>query len=104
MLISASFDEGTAQLQLGFNQAIDIDAFDPTTVVVEDNGFSGNEFQGSDGSGVLISPVVVQIDMAVIGPTSGGPRTFSAGTDNGITPASGGDAWAGAVDVALPFP
>src|SRR6185295_439889 len=66
VLLAASFDEGYERLTLTFDRAIDFAGINGTQVILDDDDFSGNRYDGSGGAtpvganGVLIQ--LIRID------------------------------------------
>jgi hypothetical protein len=99
-LVAASYS--TFQVTLSFDRAIDLSAFDPTTIFVNDAERS-MALQGG-GEYSLSDPNTVAASMGEIGDYEGGETTLEAGAGNGIVAVDDGAAWAGTEGTGLPFP
>jgi hypothetical protein len=99
MLVSASY--ATFEAVLSFDRAIDVSAFDPTTIFVNDAerwmALRGGEYSLSD-------PNTVSLSMGEIGDYEGGETTLEASAGNGIVAVDDGAAWGGTEGTGLPFP
>jgi hypothetical protein len=101
-LVSASFDVGLLILRLGFDRPIDISGLIAGPFVVNDHDTDTQ--YGGQGSGVLIDPTTLDVEMTEI-QSMGFPdtRLFTTGP-TGIVAADDGGTWAGVMDLLLPFP
>src|SRR4051794_1178479 len=99
VLVSAEYQPGEWVL-LTFDRAINIDALDASQVVVFDGPFNGRRFVGL-GSGELLSPQAVRVDLDKVADWPGNAVLLDAGPANGIVPSEGGAAWAGAEGLPL---
>src|SRR4051812_30058406 len=102
-LVSAQYHEEQEWVRLGFDRAIDIAALDPTQVVVDDDDFTGNRLAGVAGA-TLVNPTTVQVPLDRISSASESNVHLIASATSGIVAVNDGGTWAGASDVALPFP
>src|SRR3954469_4962633 len=102
-LVSAQYHEEQEWVRLGFDRAIDIAALDPAQVVVDDDDFTGNRLAGVAGA-TLVNPTTVQVPLDRIGSASESNVHLIASATSGIVAVNDGGTWAGASDVALPFP
>ena len=102
-LVAAAFgvDDG-AFVTLTFDRAVAVDGFDSASVSVEQQVL---ESVYVASSAVLLDPVTVKVELFADAPCPAGPDVLlTAGADNGIVAAEGGEPWAGVSDVELPFP
>src|SRR5688500_6731686 len=90
-----------ATLRLEFGRAIDLSAFDPTQITVQDPLGTGFAFAGT---GVVDTPqpqtVVVEMGQTVEAP--GSSEVMSATGATGIVAIDDGAAWAGVTNLGLP--
>ena len=98
-LVGASLDGGV--VTLAFDRAIDVAAFDPSTIVVDDG--ASHATLGGGGEPTLVTPTTVAVEMESLAPFAGSGVTLNVGAGNGIVAVDGGMAWAGCSAVALPF-
>jgi hypothetical protein len=99
-LVSASY--ATFQVTLSFDRAIDVSAFDVSTIFVNDAERSmalqgGGEFSLSDANTVSLS-------MSEIGDYEGGETVLIASANSGIVAVDDGGTWDGTEGTGLPFP
>ena len=99
-LVSASY--GTFQAVLSFDRAIDLSAFDPTAIFVNDAERAMRVQGGGEYS--LSDPNTVSLSMGEVGDYEGGETTLEAGAGNGIVAVDDGAAWSGTEGTGLPFP
>src|SRR5688572_10327382 len=92
-----------ATLRLAFDRAIDLSAFDPSQITVQDPLGTGFAFAGT---GVVDTPdpqtVVVEMGQTVEAP--GSSEVMSATGATGIVAIDDGAAWAGVTNLGLPYP
>lgn len=100
-LVSAAFDDGP-NVTLAFDRAIDVTALDGAAVVVDDPVVTGVLYEATGGP-VLLDPATVRITLNAIGDPSGTDVRLTAGAGNGIVAVDDGGAWAGAINLLLPF-
>ena len=103
VLVSATYDVGIPSVRLTFDRAIDIGAFNGTTVVVDDAADSGNAYQGTGGA-FHVGANALEIFLVDPTPATGTGTTLSTGAGNGIVAVDDGGTWAGVLGLALPFP
>ena len=104
-LVEASFlyvGPGAA-LTLVFGRAIDLSAFVPAQVTVQDPSGSGFAYVGT---GVVDTPdaQTVVVEMGQTGSAAGTLDVLSATGATGIVAADDGAAWGGASNLGLPYP
>jgi hypothetical protein len=100
-LVSASY-ESTVSLTLTFNRAIDVSAIAGSAIVVDD-GIIGFRYAGTGGA-TLLSATVLELLLEGVEELPFVGVHLSATSANGIVALGDGAPWAGATDVALPFP
>lgn len=103
VLVSATYDTDGPKATLTFDRAVDVSAFDGAAITVNDPVWAAATFDGSGGA-VLVSPAVVDVMLVPIDLPSGTIVTMSATAATGIAAADDGGTWAGAIDLALPYP
>ena len=99
-LVAAAY--GGAELVLTFDRPVDASAVDGAAIVVDDAPVVGVRYDATGGA-TMDGPTVVRLGLGEIGAATGSDTTLTAGPTNGIVAVDGGAAWAGVVDVALPF-
>ena len=99
-LTAASYDGGLPSVSMSFDREINIDAFDPSSIIVKSDE-SGTEWVGVDGW--TTDPVTMQVELAVLGPYAGSDTRLSVSADNGIVGADDGAIYPGVSDLVLPF-
>jgi hypothetical protein len=102
-LMSAAYDPGGPTLTLGFDQAVDADAFDGAAITVNDPLSLSASYDGTGGA-TLVSPTTVEVSLTMTGLPSGTVVTLDATAANGIVASGGGAAWAGVTGLELPWP
>src|SRR3954453_16881826 len=102
-LVAAQYHEEEEWVRLTFDRAIDIAGIDGAEVVVDDDDFTGNRLAGVAGA-TLVNPTTVQVPLDRIGTASESNVHLIASATSGIVAVNDGGTWAGASDVALPFP
>ena len=85
-LVAASYEPG-AYVELTFDRAIDIAGIVPSTVLLSDGDVMGFFYEGSDEA-FLMGPTVLRM---------------TVGAGNGVVASGDGAAWAGVMDLELPF-
>ena len=103
VLVSAVYNSGLAVLELTFDRAIDVDEMDGSQITVNDPVSTGN-LLAATGRVEQPSGEIVSLEVLAVGPSSGSDVVLNATADTGIVAQADGAAWAGAVDVGLPFP
>jgi hypothetical protein len=101
VLVSAVCDESPS-LTLVFDRPVDVSAIDVALFRVDDAVLTSS-YVGY-AAPIVVSPTTVQILLNGIGDYDGPGVILTAAPGNGIVAAGGGPAWAGAVDLELPFP
>jgi hypothetical protein len=99
-LVSASYGSFTATVS--FDRPIDVSAFDPSSIFVNDADRSmalqgGGEYSLSDANTVSLS-------MSEIGDYEGGQTVLTASASSRIVAVDDGGTWAGTSGTGLPFP
>ena len=90
-------------VRLTFDRAIDIAGLAAGQVVVDDGPVSGWSWVGI-GSGTLIGPTIVEIELGAQTESSSPGTVLNASAATGIVAVDDGGAWAGATNLPLPFP
>jgi hypothetical protein len=104
MLVSAVYnDDDDPMVTLVFNRPIDIAGLIATAIQVNDAQSRHQLFDAAGGT-ALLDPVTVRFTLEIIGASSGAGQQLTAEADNGIVAVGDGAAWAGATELALPFP
>ena len=105
MLVEAEFTYvgPGATLRLEFDRAIDLDAFVPAQITVNDNAGTGWQY---GGTGVVDTPdpQTVVIEMAQTTPGTGFVNTMTASSSTGIVAVDDGAPWPGVTELGLPYP
>lgn len=99
-LQSATYSSGTS-VTLVFTQAIDINAFQPSELLVSDGSGTGYLWVGMNAA--LTSANVVVVELELFESASAGPALLTANPSNGIVSASDGTPWGGALNLPLPY-
>ena len=100
-LVAASYDDGDA-VELTFDRAVDISAFDGSAITVDDPVDYDLIYHGTGGVS-LLNPAKVRIVLVAFGNGEGGSITLTATVASGIVAVDDGGAWAGVSALALPF-
>jgi hypothetical protein len=104
MLIQAIYpNEITGSIDLVFDRAINIDAFDGTQIIVKDGVIAGFVFNAT-GPAELVDASIVRLFLVGIGDYAEPNMLLSATGLSGIVAVDDGGTWAGVTDLALPFP
>ena len=104
VLVAAEFDvEFTGLVRLTFDRAIDISAIAGGQILVDDPVTTTTLYNCS-ASATLVSPEIVQMEVVAQEVSSGSVVSLTASPSNGIKSAGDGSAWAGVIDLELPFP
>jgi hypothetical protein len=90
-------------LRLTFDRAVDIDAIDVTQFEVFDGVNFGFQYVGTEPA-TLVDPVTVEINLNGVTEYAEPNTILDATAANGIVASGDGAEWAGAADLALPFP
>ena len=102
-LVSATYDVDTQSVTLTFDRAVNVAAFAPTAVTLQDGIYTGGSFVGS-GPATVINPTTIQVFLEQIGSPTVSDVELSATASTGIVAADDGGTWAGVTNVVLPFP
>ena len=89
---------------LTFDRAVDISAIDTTAIFVRDGFFTLYQYYGTPGGATLESPTSVKLLLTIYSAWSDGEVRLIASDATGIVASGDGAAWAGAADLALPYP
>ena len=100
-LVAATYIDN-AFLDLTFDQAIDISAFDGDGVFVDDAVDALLTFIASGGA-TLVSTTIVRVELVEFENATGTGVTLTAPNDTGIVAVNGGATWTGCSALALPF-
>jgi hypothetical protein len=104
ILESAAYEEGEENaVVLTFDRAVDIAGLDGAQITVNDGVYVGSVFAAT-GAATMLTPTSVRIVLEPIGEAEIGAVTLTASATSGIIAVDDGGTWAGAVDLALPFP
>ena len=90
-------------LTLVFDRAIDLAAFVPAAITVQDPSGSGLGFAGT-GVVDTPNPLTVVVEMGSTGTATGTLDVVTATAGTGIVAVDDGAPWAGVTDLGLPFP
>jgi hypothetical protein len=102
-VLTAAFVAGDlAYVQLGFDRAVDPTGLQPSEIGVVCPSPNGNYV--ASGSVTIINPSTIRIMLTRTGSTSATETLLDATSDTGIVAADGGEPWAGAPGIELPFP
>jgi hypothetical protein len=101
-LVAATYDGFAPSLRLTFDRAIDIPGFVATEIIVDDGVFGGSKYQGL--SGTLIDPTTIEVSLLDIDAWVSTDVRLTAGAGNGIVAVDDGNAWAGVINLLVPFP
>jgi len=103
VLVEAAFDETAPTIRLTFDRAIDIDGLVGSQIVVDDGAMTGTRYEAV-GEANLDGPDGVFIQLLEVGPAQNAGTVLTASAGTGIVAVDDGGTWAGATDVALPYP
>jgi hypothetical protein len=103
-LVQAVYDSVNRTLRLRFNQTINIAGINTGVIFVYDGNTNHVQYDGTGGNPILNDPQTVTIILSELFSDSNPGVFLSANSGNGIVATGGGNAWAGAVNVTLPFP
>ena len=101
-LVSAVYEIADT-ITLSFDRAIDISAFNPSAVLVDDGEFEDTLFEATIEA-TLLTPQTVQIGLNPIDVGTGATVRLTATSASGIVAVDDGAAWAGVTALELPFP
>jgi hypothetical protein len=101
-LVGAVLEKNRAWVRLTFDRAVDAGAFDPAGVWVGHQP-SGRRYDAA-GPATLFTPQTVQAPLVGGALYFGDTTRLFAPATTGIVAAGDGQAWAGVVGLALPFP
>lgn len=100
-LVSATYQPEGPSVTLGFDQAIDLAAFVPSAVEVNDPSVNVAFYAGAS---VLASTAnSVTVTLSYLDAPFGEDVMMSAGAGNGIVAVNGGEEWDGVMNLVLPF-
>ena len=102
VLVVATFDGDGTTLALAFDRDVNFVGFEPERIVVDDAAGTGGRFVGV-GIERGLRGGDFYLAMQWTGPSQGQGVTLTAGADTGIVAMDGGEPWAGADAVQLPF-
>ena len=102
MLVAAAWDLPSNVVTLTFDRAVDPSAMGPEVVTVFD-GVNAFEYR-STADVAQPNANTVQVIALEFGEFEGTGRRLTAAAPTGIVAVDGGVAWAGVVDLELPFP
>jgi hypothetical protein len=101
-LVAAAFGKTRVWARLTFDRAVDVSAFDPSSVWL---GHQPNETRyDAAGPATLFTPQTVQVPLVAGARWFGAGTRLTAGAATGIVAADDGGTWAGVLGLALPFP
>jgi hypothetical protein len=102
-LVAATYDVDTQSVMLGFDRAVDVSAFDPAEITLQDGIYTAGSFIGS-GPASVINATTIQVFLEQIGSPTVSDVELSATALTGIVATDDGGTWAGVTNVVLPFP
>jgi len=102
-LVSATYDIETESVILSFDRAVDVAAYDPAAITVQDGEFAAGLFVGS-GPATVVNPTTIQVFLEQIGSPTVSDVELWATAGTGIVAVDDGGTWAGVTAVVLPFP
>ncbi|MBC7784993.1 MAG: hypothetical protein H7144_14235 [Burkholderiales bacterium] len=102
MLVAAVYSEVDLTITLTFDRAVDYTAFDGTQISVFDPVDNNQQYLGTGGV-AFMSAETIEVQLTSAGAYAGDFIHLDATAATGIV-ASDGGAWAGVVDLVLPFP
>ncbi len=101
-LVAAAFNDFDLYVTLTFDRAIEINAMDPATILIDDDA-TGQLYQGA-GTPTLVTANAVDVSVSSIPGTFHPGIHLTAEPSNGIAAVDDGAQWSGVTDVELPFP
>jgi hypothetical protein len=102
-LDSAVYDAGNVTLTLTFDRAIDVSAFDGSTITLDDGEFAARRFDGTGGS-EQPTPQSLRVYLLDFGSSIKAGVHLTVTSENGIVAADDAMAWEGCSELELPFP
>ncbi len=102
VLVSASYDENVPVLFLTFDRPVDVSAFVPGQVIVNDGTINSGVY-GGVGPASVLSPTQISVALEFLASAPLAPVTMTASALTGITAVDDGGTWAGVNDLGLPF-
>jgi hypothetical protein len=102
-LLSAAYDWTEPALFLVFDRAVEISAIDGAVIIVEDAQINFFKYDGGGGA-ELTGPATVKVLLVPIDDAAGAGVRLSAPATTGIIAVDDGGTWAGAAELALPWP
>lgn len=100
-LVSASYEVGTS-VTLTFDRAVVVDGSDPSQVVVDDGGQTGQQWLGAGAT--LDGPATVVVSLVEGSATPAFATLLNATAATGFVAADDGGTWAGVTELELPWP
>ena len=101
-LVAAAYDTGVS-VTLTFDRAIDAAGLVGDQINVVDVP-GGNALYAGTGGVTVLSPETIQVSLVPAGEVTSGGLVLNASADTGIVADDDGGTWAGAAQLALPFP
>ena len=102
-LVAAIYNENDGLLQLRFDRAINAAGLVGTAITVKDGSFDQCTWNGVSAVNI-IDPQTIELTLIQGGSYVVDEVTLTAAAGNGIVAVNDGGTWAGATNVALPFP
>ncbi|MBC7785571.1 MAG: hypothetical protein H7144_17190 [Burkholderiales bacterium] len=102
VLVAAVYSEVDLTITLTFDRAIDYTAFDGTQVQVFDPVDNNQQYLGTGGV-IFMAADTIEVQLVSTGAYAGDFIHLDATAATGIV-ANDGGAWAGVLDLVLPFP
>jgi hypothetical protein len=103
VLVAAYFDADSAEARLTFDRPVNSEGYVAYSLSVKDGEFTGYEYDGVAAMDQT-APNKVAIGMDIYDTYGGGGVLLTASSATGIVAVDDGGTWAGATDLALPFP
>ncbi len=103
MLVSGDYNENDETLTLQFDRAINIAALNGTAITVRDGSTDNTTYNGA-GAVSMLDPKTIYLTLVPVGPYDVPGVTMTATGQSGIVAVNDGGTWAGATNLALPFP
>jgi hypothetical protein len=102
VLTAASFDHDAERLSMTFDRPIDVAAIDGTQILVDDDAFTGNRYDGTGGA-TLLAPDTVRVQMIRIDSAHSSGVHLTASASTGIVAVDDGGTWPGVTDLPLSY-
>lgn len=103
MLVSADYNESDATLTLQFDRAVNIAALNGAAITVRDGSIDNAIYNGISAVS-MIDPRTIYLTLVSVGPYNIPGVTLTVTAQSGIAAANDGGTWAGATNLAVPFP